>query len=50
MRKILHIDLNSFYASVECLLDESLFGKIVAVSGSVSNRHGVILAKNQIFV
>ena len=47
MRKILHIDLNSFYASVECLLDESLFGKIVAVSGSVSNRHGVILAKNQ---
>ena len=48
MRKILHIDLNSFYASVECLLDESLFGKPVAVSGSVSNRHGVILAKNQI--
>ena len=48
MRKILHIDLNSFYASVECLLDESLFGKPVAVSGSVLNRHGVILAKNQI--
>ncbi len=48
MRKILHIDLNSFYASVECLLDESLFGKPVAVSGSVTNRHGVVLAKNQI--
>lgn len=48
MRKILHIDLNSFYASVECLLDESLFGKPVAVSGSVSSRHGVVLAKNQI--
>jgi DNA polymerase-4 len=47
MRKILHIDLNSFYASVECLLDESLFGKPVAVSGSVSDRHGVVLAKNQ---
>lgn len=47
MRKILHIDLNSFYASVECLLDESLAGKSVAVSGSVSERHGVILAKNQ---
>ncbi|MBR7172565.1 MAG: DNA polymerase IV [Clostridia bacterium] len=47
MRKILHIDLNSFYASVECLLDESLFGKPVAVSGAVSDRHGVVLAKNQ---
>lgn len=47
MRKILHIDINGFYASVECLLDESLFGKPVAVSGSVSDRHGVILAKNQ---
>lgn len=47
MRKILHIDINGFYASVECLLDESLFGKPVAVSGSVSDRHGVVLAKNQ---
>ena len=48
MRKILHIDLNGFYASVECLLDESLTGKPVAVSGSVSDRHGVVLAKNEI--
>lgn len=48
MRKILHIDLNSFYASVECLLDESLVGLPVAVSGSVSDRHGVVLAKNQL--
>ncbi len=48
MRKILHIDLNGFYASVECLLDESLFGKPVAVSGSISDRHGVVLAKNEI--
>lgn len=47
MRKILHIDLNSFYASVECLLDDSLAGFPVAVSGSESDRHGVILAKNQ---
>ena len=46
MRKILHADLNSFYASVECLLDESLFGKPVAVTGSQSDRHGVVLAKN----
>lgn len=48
MRKILHIDLNSFYASVECLLDESLTGFPVAVSGSQSDRHGVVLAKNQL--
>lgn len=48
MRKILHCDLNSFYASVECLLDDSLFGKPVAVTGSISDRHGVVLAKNEI--
>ncbi len=47
MRKILHADLNSFFANVECLLDESLTGKAVAVTGSVSDRHGVVLAKNQ---
>ncbi len=48
MRKILHLDLNGFYASVECLLDDSLFGKPVAVTGSVSDRHGVVLAKNEL--
>ncbi len=48
MRKILHADLNSFFASVECLLDESVQGKPVAVTGSVSDRHGVVLAKNQL--
>lgn len=48
MRKILHVDLNSFYASVECLLDESLTGFPVAVSGSQSDRHGIVLAKNQL--
>ncbi len=48
MRKILHIDINSFYASVECLVDETLAGLPVAVSGAVSERHGVVLAKNQI--
>ncbi len=48
MRKILHADLNSFFANVECLLDNSLEGKPVAVTGSVSDRHGVVLAKNQI--
>ena len=48
MRKILHVDLNGFYASVECLLDDSLIGKPVAVSGSVSDRHGVVVAKNEL--
>ncbi len=48
MRKILHIDLNSFYASVECLLDDSISNLPVAVSGAVSDRHGVVLAKNQL--
>lgn len=48
MRKILHIDLNSFFASVECLLDDTIADKPVAVTGSVSDRHGVVLAKNQL--
>ena len=45
-RTILHIDLNNFYASVECMLDPSLRDKYVAVCGSVEERHGIVLAKN----
>ncbi len=45
-REILHVDMNNFYASVECLLDPSLEGKAVAVSGSAEERRGIILAKN----
>ena len=48
MRYVLHCDLNNFYASVECLLDESLVGKPVAVCGRVEDRHGIVLAKNMI--
>ena len=47
-RTILHVDLNNFYASVECLYHPELRGKPVAVSGDVENRHGIILAKNQL--
>ena len=47
-RTILHADLNNFYASVECLYHPELRGKPVAVSGDVENRHGIILAKNQL--
>ena len=42
------MDLNNFYASVECLYHPELRGKPVAVSGDVENRHGIILAKNQL--
>lgn len=47
-RIILHSDCNSFYASVECLHNPEIRNKPVAVSGDVENRHGIILAKNEI--
>ena len=47
MKKILHVDLNNFYASVECLENPTLKNKIVVVCGDAKNRHGVVLAKNQ---
>lgn len=43
MRKILHIDMNSFYVSVERAEDSSLRGRICAVAGSGEKRDGVIL-------
>ena len=45
-RSILHSDLNSFYASVEMMLDPTLRGKAVAVCGSTEDRHGIVLAKS----
>lgn len=45
-RAILHSDLNSFYASVEMMLDPSLRDKAVAVCGSTEDRHGIVLAKS----
>ncbi|MGN0688140.1 MAG: DNA polymerase IV [Oscillospiraceae bacterium] len=47
-RTILHCDLNSFYASVEILLEPSLKGKAMAVCGSKENRHGIVLAKSEL--
>ena len=47
MRTILHSDLNNFYASVEMLKHPELNGLPLAVCGSVEDRHGIVLAKNQ---
>ncbi len=44
---ILHSDANSFYASVEMMLDPVLRGKAVAVCGSTEERHGIVLAKSE---
>lgn len=47
-RVILHSDMNSFYASVEMMLNPSLKGKAVAVCGSTEERHGIVLAKSEL--
>lgn len=48
MRTILHSDLNNFYASVEIMKNPALKDVPLAVTGSVEDRHGIVLAKNQI--
>lgn len=48
MRSILHVDMNNFYASVECLYRPEIRDFPVAVAGDPLNRHGIILAKNMI--
>lgn len=47
-RVILHCDLNNFFASVSLLYNQTLLLEPVAVAGSVEERHGIILAKNEI--
>lgn len=47
-RVILHSDMNSFYASVEMMLDPRLKGKPVAVCGATEERHGIVLAKSDL--
>jgi len=47
-RVILHCDMNNFFASVECLFRPELKDVPMAVAGSEDDRHGIILAKNNI--
>lgn len=47
-RWILHSDMNSFYASVEMMLNPELKGKAVAVCGATEERHGIVLAKSDL--
>lgn len=47
-RVVLHSDLNNFFASVECLKHRALKSYPVAVCGSIEDRHGIVLAKNNL--
>lgn len=47
-RIILHCDCNSFFASVEMLSRPELRNVPMAVTGDPENRHGIILAKNEL--
>lgn len=47
-RVILHCDCNSFFASVETALNPEYRGVPMAVCGSESDRHGIVLAKNDL--
>lgn len=46
-RVILHVDCNSFFASVSLLYKPHLKTYPVVVGGSEETRHGIVLAKNQ---
>ena len=47
-RVILHGDCNSFFASVETVLNPAYAGVPMAVCGSQEERHGIVLAKNEL--
>lgn len=47
-RIILHCDLNNFFASVSLLYNPTLADMPVAVCGDSENRHGIVLAKNEL--
>ena len=45
---ILHCDCNNFFASVETVFHPEYRGVPMAVCGSESDRHGIVLAKNEL--
>jgi len=47
-RIVLHCDLNNFFASVECVRHPEWKDRPLAVCGSVAERHGICLAKNEL--
>ncbi|MBE6656522.1 MAG: DNA polymerase IV [Ruminococcaceae bacterium] len=47
-RTVLHVDCNSFFASVEMVFNPSLASVPMAVAGDAEARHGIILAKNEL--
>lgn len=47
-RTILHCDCNSFFASVETVAHPEYAKVPMAVCGSVEDRHGIVLAKNEL--
>lgn len=42
-RVILHVDMNSFYASVEMAYEPQLKGKPLAIAGNEKERRGIIV-------
>lgn len=42
-RIIFHLDMNSFYASVEQAHDPSLKGKAIAIAGNPKERRGILV-------
>ena len=48
VRTILHCDANSFFASCETALHPEYASVPMAVCGSVEERHGIVLAKNDL--
>ncbi|MEQ6387993.1 DNA polymerase IV [Bacillaceae bacterium S4-13-58] len=45
-RVILHVDMNSFYASVEMAYDPTLKGKSLAIAGNPEERRGIIVTSS----
>ena len=47
-RLIFHCDCNNFFASCECLDHPELRNVPMAVAGDPQDRHGVVVAKNEL--